>query len=141
MIGKRPRGGLRHLLLAGLVAWAGGSCGDGGGPFEPGPPVERPGELVVTLTSGDGAAALRFRLTGGEIGPAEAADPALTVYSHASDGALHVAVFGDLSGGDVLRFDVPDVEQLDSYAAAVVEVADAENVLIDETWFELSVRR
>ena len=129
------------MLLAGLTAWAAGSCGDGGGPSEPGPPVERPGELIVALSSGDGAAALRFTVTGGEVGTVEAVDPALAVYSHARDGTLHVAVFGDLSAGDVLRFDVPDVGQVDRYVAIAVEAADDENLLIDETLFQLSVRR
>jgi hypothetical protein len=95
------------------------------------PPV--PGVLNVTLATpnaNDRAALLTIT------GPAaltqlEAVGAGVVLHQRASGTTVHVAVFGPLASGGLLRFTVPDVNKAASYTVTVTEVAADTNRLRD----------
>jgi len=98
-----------------------------------GPPAPVPGTLTVSLTApGSAARAVMVTVSGPEaITAVESANPAYVVHSRGSGTTFRAAVFGTLSSGALLRFSVPDVGKAASYAVAVMEVADAENRIVE----------
>ena len=95
------------------------SCSDGG---------PTAGVLVVNLTtpsSDDGAVWVRVI---GEAASSSSTSSGHSVFS-ASTGAdtLDVVIVGDIVGGELFGFDVPDVE--DEYSVEVVQVANRDNAL------------
>lgn len=118
----------RYATLAGIVAilamWG---CGDALTDSEP-----RPGFLTVSLTTShpdDGAVSLVLRGTG--IASPAATNDSNQLFSIAgeADGELRLAVIGESLSGSLIRFAVPDVHQIASYTAELVEVADQSNEL------------
>lgn len=108
-----------------------GACENG--PAEPPAPV--PGALTVSFTApGSAARAVVVSVTGPgtvAITGVESANPAYSVHSRGSGGSFKAAVFGTLASGALLRFSVPDVAKAASYAVTIVEVADAENHVVE----------
>jgi hypothetical protein len=115
-----------HLrIVAALVAaLATISCGDG--PTD----LSGPGTLTVRFVSAQpGDAAIRFTLYGPAISGIET-ETDLVLYSFSPNTTTHrIAIFGDLSTGSVLRFDVPDLSELAGYQVQLHEVADGANAL------------
>ncbi|HEX8691468.1 MAG TPA: hypothetical protein VF746_03440 [Longimicrobium sp.] len=109
------------LAAAALLAACGG---DGGTPT----PV--PGELVLRLeTPFTDDRAMVVSLSGpGAIASVAPARAGTSVYSTAPGGTTRrVAVFGAITGGDLLRLSVPDVNRARAYTATVVEAAGLSN--------------
>lgn len=128
--------------LALILALAAAACtgGDDGGTT---PPPPEPGVLTVTLTTPSAAGrALVVEVTGPAITGVAAANEAYVVHSRAP-GATRVraAVFGSLSSGALLRFQVPDVNAAAAYKAVVVEVADGANALLPATGYTATIAR
>jgi hypothetical protein len=117
---KRPWKLLLVVAVSVLVASASG-CADGGPP--------QPGFLYVELlTPNTDDAAVRLRIIGEGMSDLQAV-PGYQLYSRAraSSDSIEVAVVGELTGGDLLKFMVPDVNG--GYAASLVEVASTTNAL------------
>ena len=129
----------RSFACAALLALV--TCGD---PVAPPAATPQPGVLAVRLTTPNaGDAALLLRVTGpGAMTNVVAGSAALEVESRIESAAtaFNAAVFGDLATGTVvLRFSVPDVGQSASYAATLVEVADASSGLRTTSGYLLTV--
>jgi hypothetical protein len=134
----------RLALLCGATALA-SSCGGSGGdraptqpapqtpeqPTQPAAPVAVPGTLtarLVTPNIDDGAILVEIS------GPTPLADlatpvPGAVLHSRASGNAAHVAVFGSLAAGALVRFSVPDVNAASQYTATVTDASDRANSL------------
>jgi hypothetical protein len=109
-------------LAAALLAACGG--GDGTGSAAPGP-----GVLTVSLddpNAGDRAVVLTLNGPG-EITGVQAANASHVVYTRTQGTTTRVAVFGVIGDGALLTLSVPDASRAGSYAATVVEAADASN--------------
>lgn len=136
---------VRVALLFVAVALA-SSCGGSGGdssptqpaapqapqqPTQPTAPAAVPGTLTARLATpnaDDGAILVEIS------GPAPLADlatpvQAAVVHSRASGNTAHVAVFGSLAAGALVRFSVPDINAAAQYSARVTEVSDRANAL------------
>jgi hypothetical protein len=112
------------LLLAAALPWSSG-CGDDSGPTGP-----EAGILEVSLTTPNGNdAAIVLRLTGPGISQVRASDGDHYFHLVESGSGVTVVLVGDLPAGGIVRFSVPDVEAVDSYSAAILEVADESNAL------------
>ena len=127
-----PRAFTRTAALCAAVA-ALGSCGDATGPGEP-VDAPAPGELRVRLSSpapSDGAVLLTIT---GPAAPTEVTgtQAGVLVHARAAGGGWTVALFGAVSGGEVLRLQVPDVRAAAAYQATVREVAGEDNVLRED---------
>jgi hypothetical protein len=113
-------------LVAVLMAWLGAlSCSapSGIGPSGPGTVHLR----LQTPNIGDGA--MKFTLTGpGITGVVAAGD--LLIFSRLGAGnTTTIAVFGDLTDGPIVSFDVPDRSDLGEYTATLQQVAGPDNAL------------
>ncbi|HEX5726710.1 MAG TPA: hypothetical protein VFX98_14640 [Longimicrobiaceae bacterium] len=129
----------RWLAAAVLcVAAAGCKEGGGGGIVEP-----TPGQLTVSLAAtGETPRAVLLEVTGPGMTDPQPADPGYVLHSRAAGGVLRVAVFGELRGGPLLRFGVPDVGQPQLYAVRLVDAADAQNRLLPaDAGVQLTVAR
>jgi hypothetical protein len=119
----------RYLTAAALVSALITSACDGAlTDTEP-----RPGVLTVTFTtshSDDGAVSLILR--GKDIGKLESVSDDRQMFlvdGDASDGELRLALIGEGLSGTLIRFAVPDVNQIDAYKVELLEVADEANRL------------
>lgn len=93
--------------------------------------VPEPGTLVVALTAPrTDAGAVRFALRGEGIANVRAAGDAVEVYAMEGSDGWRVAVLGTALEGDLVRFDVPDVNQADRYQVQLLDVADGSNQLV-----------
>lgn len=103
----------------GLLALSALSCSDGG---------PTAGTLFVHLTtpsSDDGAVWVRLS---GEAAASSSTSSGYSVFSAATGAdTLAVVVVGDIVGGELFGFNVPDVER--EYSAEVVQVARRDNAL------------
>ncbi len=112
------------LLLAAALPWSSG-CGD-----DPGPTGPQGGILEVSLTTPNADdAAMVLRLTGPGISQVRASEGGNYLHLVESGSEVIVVLVGDLPAGGIVRFSVPDVEAVDSYGAAILEVADESNAL------------
>lgn len=126
------------LLALALVAAA---CGESQGPN--GPPEPVPGTLRLTLVtpSADDRAIL-VRVTGPEAMTDIATGTGYTLHARPTGTAFRAAAFGELAGGTLLTFHVPDVNRSAEYTATVVEVSDAANALrTDLSAYRLTIAR
>lgn len=134
----------RVALLCGATMLA-SSCGGSGGdhaptqpapqppeqPTQPTAPAAVPGTLtahLVTPKADDGAILVEIT------GPAPLADlstpvPGAVVHARANGNTAHVAVFGALAAGALIRFSVPDVNAASQYTATVTDASDRANAL------------
>jgi len=116
------------MMLAGLaLAFGLATCG-GDGSTEPEGPT--PGFLTVTLTtpSADDGAIL-LTVSGPDMTQLAPAHGSL-YFRHAEGAGTATAVLvGDLQGGALLTFHVPDVAAAGSYSAAITQVADRSSAL------------
>jgi hypothetical protein len=133
----------RALLAAfSLVAVAALAVACGESPNEPPTPV--PGTLTVTLvTPRADDRAIVVRVTGPEgMTEVATANASYALHSRGTGTSFRAAAFGDLAGGALLRFQVPDVNRSAEYAATVVEVSDGANALrADLAGYRLSISR
>ena len=122
---------MKNVRALGVLATAVlvSTCGEPVSP--PRPPEPEPGVLSVRLTTPNADdAALIVRITGPTaMTSVVAGNPAHEIYSRAEAKAFNAALFGDLAGGVLLRFHVPDIAKVAEYSATVVEVADQANAL------------
>lgn len=109
------------LLAAALLS----ACDAG----EPAAPL--PGELTVALATPnpvDGA--LLIAVSGPDaVVSAQPAAPGAVVRMRSQGTTTHLAVFGTLADGPLLRISVPDVRQAARYTATVREAADPANAV------------
>lgn len=115
-------------LALGLVLAATVGCGGGDSSTEaPGP---TPGTVTVSLTTprtDDGA--ILFTVSGPDMTQL-AASSATLYFRHAQEGTTITAVLvGDIAGGALLTFHVPDVAATGAYTASIQQVADRSNAL------------
>lgn len=114
----------RATLAALALALAACDGGGGGGPMEP-----VAGILTLSIDAPDtDDRAMVLQITGPDIGEVTAARATHRLFTRAlPGGGVRAAVFGSLSDGPLLRFEVPDVSKASQYAATVSEVADVQN--------------
>ncbi len=112
-----------------------GSCGDDSS----GPPAPQPGQLTVSVSSASTGAAFNLIVTGENISNPVEAVGSHQLYTFAAGDTLSVAVIGTVSSGDLLRFSVPDVNQVNSYRATLLEVAGTDNALLSIGSFTLAI--
>lgn len=87
-----------------------------------------PGYLEIVLASANSDdAALWVSLTGPDIGAIETPAGLRVFPVVASPTRREIIVVGDIGPGTVVRFHVPDTAKRKSYAAILIEVADATN--------------
>jgi hypothetical protein len=115
------------LTTAVAIALAAGlACGRDDGTSGPDGPT--PGFLTVTLTTpstDDGA--LLLTVSGPDITQVAATDASL-YFRHIEAGSTMTAVLvGNVQGGTLLRFHVPDVAAAGSYSTTITQVADRGN--------------
>lgn len=111
--------------LMGLCLLAMAGCGEDGGPAEP-----EPGTLVATLaTPNTDDGAILVRLTGSGITQVSAEQAGMYLRMVQNGDTVTAVVVGDVVAGALLSFHVPDVNDLHSCSATVLQVADAANVL------------
>lgn len=133
---RAPRAALLMIVAAAL----GAACGDSPN----GPPTPVPGTLTVTLvTPRADDRAMVVRVTGPEgMTEVATANASYALHSRGTGTSFRAAAFGDLAGGALLRFRVPDVNRSAEYAATVVEVSDGANALrADLAGYRLSISR
>lgn len=90
-----------------------------------------PGVLIVRLsTPYPDDAALLVRLIGPVAGSdVSAAEPGTVLHFRQRGDTTTVALFGPIASGALLRLSVPDVGDVATYTARIIEVADDGNVL------------
>jgi hypothetical protein len=131
---------LRFASLSLLLACG----GDGGGTDVTQPPLPVPGVLTLSVTTPNADdRAILITITG----PAGASSvtggsSAYRAESRITGSTIKAAIFGNITSGAVLRFNVPDVAKASSYSASVTEVADASNSLrTDLSAYALSIAK
>ena len=105
------------------------SCGDDDN-GSTGPPDPVPGTLTLSLETpyGDDGAVL-LRLDGADITQVELAAQGLYLRFLEDQTGVMAVFVGDVSEGDLLTFHVPDLNQVSSYSATMLEAADRSNAL------------
>ena len=105
------------------------SCGDDDN-GSTGPPDPVPGTLTLSLDTpyGDDGAVL-LRLEGPDMTQIELAAPGLYLRFLEEQSSVTAVFVGDVVSGDLLTFRVPDVNQVSSYGATMLEAADRGNAL------------
>ena len=105
------------------------SCGDDD-KGSTGPPDPVPGTLTLSLATpyGDDGAVL-LRLEGPDMTQVGLAAPGLYLRFLEDQGGVTAVFVGDVSAGDMLTFDVPDVNRVDSYGATMLQAADRSNAV------------
>lgn len=105
------------------------SCGDDdNGTTGPTGPVA--GTLTLSLDTpyaDDGA--ILLRLQGADITQVQLAAPALYLRFLENQTGVTAVFVGDVSEGDLLTFHVPDVNQVTSYSATMLEAANRSNAV------------
>lgn len=121
------RTGRRGCVLALLCALTFvSSCGDGTSE-----PKVQPGQLALHLTTphtNDAAVVIQIDAPQ-PLPTVSAVDAQAFVFSRVVNGATRTVLVGSLASGELLRFAVPDVNQLAAYSVTVLEVADTQNAL------------
>lgn len=111
-----------------------------GGEDGTGPPPALPGQLTVSVsTTGDPGAAYLLTLRGEGITSPEAANTGHLLYTSLSGDTLKVALIGTISNGDLLHFNVPDVNRASSYRVSLQEVAGSDNSLLPLSTFAATI--
>ncbi len=130
----------QHWIMATAVALAlavGVACGDD---ENVGPEVT-PGTMIVSLTTpnlDDGA--IMFTVSGGAIDSPALLDVDHVLYLMEGTNTISVIIAGDIAAGELLEFDVPDVDA--TYTATITQVADRMNDLRDPlTGYALTVEQ
>ncbi len=120
---------MKRLLSASLLAACVLLAGCDSGPTGGGAPT--PGALKVVLASPNASdAAILIRLDGLDMSNVVVSGTGRTAHvRNVSDTRMLVAIFGPVSSGEQLRFDVPDTKKRAEYSAIVVDVSDATNAL------------
>ncbi|MGD8868506.1 MAG: hypothetical protein PVI01_12785 [Gemmatimonadales bacterium] len=117
------------------AAFVVGSCGDDGtGPA----PLSGPLTVTLSSTAGPGAAFL-FRVSGEGITAPQAINPGHRLFTNLAGDTLTVAVIGSIAAGELLRFDVPDVNRAASYRVSLQGVAGSDNSLLPLSAFSLKI--
>ena len=113
-----------HLLVLGLLV-GGMSCGGGdGGSGPPPPPPDQPGDLTVTVSStGVAGAAFKLTVTGPGITVPSVAQAGQLLFPTTIANGLRVIVAGPETNGALMRFRVPDVNDIGQYSVVLEEVA------------------
>jgi hypothetical protein len=119
-------------MMATAVALAlavGVACGDDEsvGPEEL-PPEVTPGTMIMSLVTpnaDDGA--IMFTVSGGVIDTPALLDIDHVLYLMEDSSSISVIIAGDIAAGELLEFDVPDIEV--TYTATITQVADRANDL------------
>ena len=135
----RIRQSLLVIVAASFASWSTAGCGDDdpSGPQDPGPTA---GTLTLTLSTpnaDDGA--ILLVVTGPDMTQVEPTDPSLYFQLAEVDGRITALFVGDVTGGDLLRFHVPDLDALASYIPTIVDLADRDNELRDSAGYELTL--
>lgn len=92
-----------------------------------------PGQLTLRFqTSNNAEGAVRVRLDGPAIGAIAAVQDGTLAFSRVDGLRREIVVVGELKSGTIVRFDVPDVNRVEKYVAAIVEVAGIDNSLRDD---------
>jgi hypothetical protein len=109
------------------------------------PPIPQPvaGDLTMALTtpnSQDGALLLRIV---GELAVQDVTPLGnYRVSFHTQAGVTRVIITGDLAGGDILKFRVPDIGKASSYTAYVEQAASRTTyALLETSSYFLTVRK
>jgi hypothetical protein len=126
---------MRRPLVYLALLMAAGACG-GDEPTDG--PV--PGEVIATLTTPNAKdGALLIRIVGSV---KDVAGIGSYRASAATAGTTtRVVLTGSISGGDVLRFSVPDTRNIGSYTILVEQVADRDSyALLETSGYQLSLR-
>ena len=143
MSSKRSRIASTALGLAIAGIFAATACNhDRPVSVSPPPPGGTPGTLTVTLTtpnSDDGA--IMFELRGPHIGALAAPSGGWRVYADTSDASIRVVVAGNVVAGGLLTFPVPEVAQVGSYTATLLDVANRENATRNLAGYSLTIVR
>jgi hypothetical protein len=117
-----------RMTVAGLALAVALACGGDGGATGPAGPTA--GVLTVRLTTpntDDGA--ILLTMSGPGMTQLAAADASL-YFRQAQTGTTATAVLvGDVQGGSLLTFHVPDVDAAGSYSATIQQVADRGDAL------------
>lgn len=101
-------------------------------PIEPPlePPPTHAGSFLLTLTTPNtDDAALFFELHGPGITAIRPSNVATRLFADASGTSIRGAIFGPLTVGALVTFDVPDTTKLGDYTATVLDVAGPDNSL------------
>ena len=124
------------------IAYAALHAGACGGEDGTGPPPALPGQLTVSVsTTGSPGAAYLLTVRGEGITSPQAANTGHRLYTSLSGDTLRAALIGTLSNGDLLRFDVPDVNRASSYRVVLEEVAATDNSLLPLSTFTTTIDR
>jgi len=119
------------VLLAAIMT---SSCTDGSaGPVAPAAVAPNPGFLTVELAKPDGNRdrGVLLVLEGPGIEAVQAPAPGLELYESEESGRYHVIVAGSVEAGPLMRFRVPDRNQLPLYRVRVLQVTDEDYGLRD----------
>jgi hypothetical protein len=131
---------LRHSLVIALVLL--GCTKD-----KPIEPIESPsrnaGSFLLTLTTPNtDDAALLFELRGPGISAIHTLNPSVQLFADSSGTTIRGALFGPLTVGALVSFDVPDTTKLADYLASVLDVVGPGNGLRSSlTGYSLRVAR
>lgn len=93
----------------------------------------RPGVLTAHLSgTRPRDAALVLTISGPALPAEVSAEQGYVVHSRTHAGATSVAVFGDIAGGPLVRFTIPDAKLADRFGVQLREVADEEYTLRED---------
>lgn len=129
-------------LRATLISLAAGllilGCGDDAtAPPEPQP---QPGELRVSVASGTPVGVVVLTVTGAGI-TSPTASGGMRLYYDLDGNTLSAVVVGSSLSGEVMRFTVPDVQQVAGYQVSLEEAAGTTNQPLAPAGVQLSVVR
>ena len=117
-----------RITVAGLALAVALACGGDGGTTGPTGPTA--GLLTLTLTTpnaDDGA--ILLSVTGPSMTQVAASDVSLYFRSVQTGTTATAVLVGDIRGGSLLTFRVPDVDAAGSYSATIQQVADRGDAL------------
>src|SRR4051812_11714382 len=122
---------MKKILVVAVAALAQFGCSNDKPvkPVEP-PPTHGAGSFRVTLTSPNtNDAALFFELHGPGITALRPSNPATQLFADSGGTSIRGAIFGPLTVGALLIFDVPDTTKPGDYSASVLDAAGPDNSL------------
>ncbi len=130
-LARRIAGNHRSIAVAALALTTVACGADGSsnpvlpGPNTPGAPV--PGWLTIQLTTPhNDNGAVQLRISGAVVQDVEAVAP-YDGFGTTDDGIGRMVVTGDLKGGSLVRFKVPDVAAAQSYRVTVEAAAQRDS--------------
>jgi len=92
-----------------------------------------PGQLTLRFRASNSTeGAVRVRLDGPAIGAIVAVQDGTLAFSRMDGSRREIVVVGEWKSGAIVRFDVPDINRVEKYSAAIVEVAGVDNSLRDD---------